>query len=230
MLPLETEGIDLGPLLPEHLSEIIVGIVLFADHLVGGGEEGRAGLREDLRRAHRRDLRRDREGRGCPATGRRGSRRVHRRSWPPLAPRPVASARTPRRRRSRSLPRSREQAQADSARMLASAKAQIEAERAQVVHQLRGRGRWPGHRSSPDASSASRWRTTSAPGAASTGSSPTWKPRSRRGTRHERRRRGPAVRARPGAGRPRAQPGPGGGALRRRRPARRSGAAAQRAR
>ena len=29
MLPLETGGIDLGPLLPEHLSEIIAGIVLF---------------------------------------------------------------------------------------------------------------------------------------------------------------------------------------------------------
>ena len=29
MLPLETGGIDLGPLLPEHLSEIFAGIGLF---------------------------------------------------------------------------------------------------------------------------------------------------------------------------------------------------------
>ncbi|PIE99468.1 MAG: F0F1 ATP synthase subunit B, partial [Propionibacterium sp.] len=27
-VPLESEGIDLGPLLPHHLSEIVVGIVL----------------------------------------------------------------------------------------------------------------------------------------------------------------------------------------------------------
>lgn len=134
MLPLE---IDLGPLLPEHLSEPLRRHRPGADRLVRRGQEGRSGLREDLRRPRRPDLRRDREGRGRAGRGCRGAGRV---------PCPLATAREEASKIREELasrpprlpPRSARPLREESARLIEHARTQIEAERAQAVQQLRG--------------------------------------------------------------------------------------------
>ncbi len=134
MLPLE--GLDLGPLLPEHPSEILVGIVLFlvvwfvvqtkvvpvfektyaerTDAITGGIEKAEAAQHEAAAALA--------EYRAQLATAREEAGRIR-----DEAKNQAASI----------AAEIKEHAQAESARMIATAKAQIEAERAQVVHQLR---------------------------------------------------------------------------------------------
>lgn len=136
MLPLEG-GLDLGPLLPEHLSEIIAGIVLFlliwwvvakkvvpvfeatyaerTAEITGGIEKAEAAQKEAAAALA--------EYQAQLATARAEAGRI----------------REDARAQAVTLAAEiREQAQADSARMVAAAKAQIEAERNQVINQLRG--------------------------------------------------------------------------------------------
>lgn len=134
MLPLE--GVDFGPLLPEHLSELIAGIVLFlliwlvmakkvvpvfektyaerTAEITGGIEKAEAAQAEAAAAlaAYQQQL----------ATAREEAGRIREDA--------KAQAVT-------MAAEIRQQAQADSARLVASAKAQIEAERAQVISQLR---------------------------------------------------------------------------------------------
>jgi F-type H+-transporting ATPase subunit b len=133
MLPLE---LDLGPLLPEHLSELIAGVVLFLVILVviqkmvvpvfektyaertaeitGGIEKAEAAQKEAAAALA--------EYQAQLAAGREEAGRIREEA---RAQAVTLAAEI------------REQAQADAARMLASAKAQLEAERTQVVSQLR---------------------------------------------------------------------------------------------
>jgi F-type H+-transporting ATPase subunit b len=136
MLPLETGGIDLGPLLPEYPSEIIVGIILFlliwwvvakkvvpifeatyterTAEIAGGIEKAEAAQQQAAEALA--------EYTAQLANARAEAGRIREEAKAQAAAIAVEI---------------REQAQADSARMLASAKAQIEAERTQVVNQLR---------------------------------------------------------------------------------------------
>lgn len=133
MFPLE---IDLGPLLPEHLSELFAGIALFVvvwwvvakkvvpifektytertEEIAGGIEKAEA--------AQARAAEALAEYQAQLATARAEAARIREEA--------KAQAVT-------IAAEIREQAQADSARMVASARTQIDAERAQVVHQLR---------------------------------------------------------------------------------------------
>jgi F-type H+-transporting ATPase subunit b len=134
MLPLET---NFGPLVPEHLSEIIAGIALFlviwwvvakkvvpvfeqtyaerTAEITGGIEKAEAAQREAAEALA--------EYQAQLATARAEAGRIREEA---RAQAVTLAAEI------------RDQAQADSARMLAAAKAQIEAERAQVISQLRG--------------------------------------------------------------------------------------------
>jgi len=136
MLPLETGGIDLGPLLPEHLSEIIAGIVLFliiwwvvakkvvpvfeetyaerTAEIAGGIEKAEAAQREAA------EALAEYQAQLASARAEAGRIREEARAQAVTLAAEI-----------------REQAQADSARMVAAAKAQLEAERAQVISQLR---------------------------------------------------------------------------------------------
>lgn len=135
MLPLEG-GIDLGPLLPEHLSELFAGIGLAliltwviakkvvpvfektyaerTEQITGGIEKAEAAQKEaaEALAAYQAQL----------ATAREEAGRIREQARAQA----VGLA-----------AEIREQAQADSARMLAAAKAQIEAERSQAIAQLR---------------------------------------------------------------------------------------------
>jgi F-type H+-transporting ATPase subunit b len=133
MLPLE---LDLGPLVPEHLSEIIAGAVLFliiwwvvakkvvpvfeetyaarTAEITGGIEKAEAAQKEAAEALA--------EYRAQLATAKAEAGRIR------------EDARVQAVTLAAEI---REQAQADSARMVAAAKAQIEAERNQVIHQLR---------------------------------------------------------------------------------------------
>lgn len=136
MLPLETGGLNLGPLVPEHLSEIIFGIVLalviwwvvakkvvpvFEKTYAERTEEIAGGI-EKAEAAQRAAAEALAEYQAQLATARAEASRIRE----DAKAQAVAIA-----------AEIRDQAQADSARMLAAAKAQIEAERAQVVHELR---------------------------------------------------------------------------------------------
>lgn len=136
MFPLETEGIDLGPLLPEHLSEVIAGIVLllviwwvvakkvvpvFEKTYAERTEEISGGI-EKAEAAQRQASEALAEYTAQLATARAEASRI--REDAKVQAVTIAAE-------------IKEQAHADSARMIASATAQIEAERAQVVHQLR---------------------------------------------------------------------------------------------
>lgn len=133
MLPLE---LDLGPLLPEHLSEIVAGVVLFliiwwvvatkvvpvfeatyaerTAEIAGGIEKAEAAQKEAAEALA--------EYTAQLATARAEAGRI----------------REDARAQATTLAAEiREQAQADSARIVAAAKAQIDAERNQVIHQLR---------------------------------------------------------------------------------------------
>lgn len=136
MLPLETEGLDLGPLLPEHLSELFAGIVLAlviwwvvakkvvpifeqtyaerTEEITGGIEKAEAAQREAAAALA--------EYQTQLATARAEASRIREDAKVQAAA--IAAE-------------IRDQAHADSDRMLAAAKAQIEAERAQVLHELR---------------------------------------------------------------------------------------------
>lgn len=136
MLPLAGEGPNLGPLLPEHLSELFAGIILLAiiwivvakkvvpifeatyakrtAEITGGIEKAEVAQKEAAEALA--------EYRAQLATARSEAARIREDA--------KAQAVT-------LAAEIRDQAQADSARMLASAKAQIEAERVHVVHQLR---------------------------------------------------------------------------------------------
>lgn len=133
MLPLET---NFGPLVPEHLSEIIAGIVLFlviwwvvakkvvpvfeetyaerTAEITGGIEKAEAAQREAAEALE--------EYQAQLATARSEAGRIREDAR--------AQAVT-------FAAEIREQAQADAARMVAAAKAQIEAERLHVISQLR---------------------------------------------------------------------------------------------
>ncbi|MBI5027319.1 MAG: F0F1 ATP synthase subunit B [Actinobacteria bacterium] len=136
MLPLETGGIDLGPLLPEYLSEIIAGIVLFliiwwvvakkvvpvfeqtyaerTAEIAGGIEKAEAAQREAA------EALAEYQAQLASARAEAGRIREEARAQAVTLAAEI-----------------REQAQADSARMVAAAKAQLEAERAQVISRLR---------------------------------------------------------------------------------------------
>lgn len=136
MLPLETGGIDLGPLLPEHPSEILAGIALFlviwwvvAKKVVPVFEETYAqrtaaitGGIEKAEAAQKQAAEALAEYQAQLATARAEAGRIREDAKAQAATLAVEI---------------REQAQADSVRMLAAAKAQLEAERAHVVAQLR---------------------------------------------------------------------------------------------
>ncbi len=137
MLPLAGDGIDLGPLLPEHLSELIVGIVLFGiiwfivakkvvpvfeqtyaertAEIAGGIEKAEAAQAEAQKtlEEYRAQLQSAREEAG----------RIREDAKAQAAT--IAAE-------------IKQQAQEESARLLESAKAQIEAERVHAVQQLRG--------------------------------------------------------------------------------------------
>ena len=136
MLPLETGWSDLGPLLPEHLSEIIAGIVLFliiwwvvakkvvpvfeqtyaerTAEIAGGIEKAEAAQREAA------EALAEYQAQLASARAEAGRIREEARAQAVTLAAEI-----------------REQAQADSARMVAAAKAQLEAERAQVISRLR---------------------------------------------------------------------------------------------
>ena len=133
MLPLE---LNLGPLLPEHPEELIVGIVLFlliflviwkkvvpvfektyaerTAEITGGIEKAEAAQKEAAEALA--------EYQAQLATARAEAGRIREEAKAQAAG--IATE-------------IRDQAQADSARMVAAAKAQIESERAQVIHQLK---------------------------------------------------------------------------------------------
>ncbi|MCB0912838.1 MAG: F0F1 ATP synthase subunit B [Propionibacteriaceae bacterium] len=132
-----TLEVDFGPLLPEHLSELIAGVVLFlliwlvvakkvvpvfektyaerTAEISGGIEKAEAAQAEAAAALA--------EYQAQLATAREEAGRIREEA--------KAQAVT-------IAAEIRAQAQADSARLVASAKAQIEAERAQVISQLRG--------------------------------------------------------------------------------------------
>lgn len=137
MLPLAGEGIDLGPLLPEHPEELIAGIVLFllvwwvvakkvvpafektfaerTDEIAGGIERAEAAQAEAAAALA--------EYKAQLATAREEASRIRE-----DAKAQAASA----------AAEIRQAAQEESARMIENARAQIEAERAHVVQSLRG--------------------------------------------------------------------------------------------
>lgn len=130
------EGVDFGPLLPEHLSELIAGVVLFliiwwvvakkvapifeqtyaerTAEITGGIEKAEAAQAEAAAALA--------EYQAQLASAREEAGRIREEA---RAQAVTLAAEI------------REQAQADSARVLAAAKAQIEAERVQVISQLR---------------------------------------------------------------------------------------------
>lgn len=136
MFPLAGEEPNLGPLLPEHISELFAGIILLAiiwivvarkvvpmfeatyaertAEITGGIEKAEAAQKEAAEALA--------EYQAQLATARGEAARIREDA--------KAQAVT-------LAAEIRDQAQADSARMLATAKAQIEAERAHVVQQLR---------------------------------------------------------------------------------------------
>jgi F-type H+-transporting ATPase subunit b len=136
MFPLAGEEPNLGPLLPEHLSELIAGVVLLAiiwwvvakkvvpvfektyaertEEIAGGIEKAEAA------QAQAAEALAEYQAQLASARAEAGRIREEAKAQAVSIAAEI-----------------REQAQADSARMLASAKAQIEAERAQVVRQLR---------------------------------------------------------------------------------------------
>lgn len=136
MFPLAGEEPDLGPLLPEHISELVAGIILLliiwavmakkvvpmfeatyterTAEIIGGIEKAETAQKEAAEALA--------EYQAQLATARSEAARIRE----DAKVQAVAQA-----------AEIRDQAQADSARMLASAKAQIEAERAHVVHELR---------------------------------------------------------------------------------------------
>ncbi len=136
MFPLAGEEPNLGPLLPEHISELFAGIILLAiiwvvvakkvvpmfeatyaertAEIIGGIEKAEAAQKAAAEALA--------EYQAQLATARDEAARIREDA--------KAQAVT-------QAAEIRDQAQADSARMLASAKAQIEAERAHVVQQLR---------------------------------------------------------------------------------------------
>lgn len=134
MLPLE--GISLGPLLPEHLSELFVGIALFlvvwfvvAKKVVPIFEATYAERTEVIQGGIEKAERAQKEAAAALAEYRQqlaGAREEANRIREEARAQGAAI-----------LAEMRRQAQDDGARMLASAKAQIDAERAQVVNQLR---------------------------------------------------------------------------------------------
>jgi len=137
MLPLEEEGIDLGPLLPEHFSEFIAGIILFllvwfvvakkvvpifertyaerTEEIQGGIEKAEAAQVEAAKALaqYREQL----------ASAREEASRIREDAKAQAA---TAAAEI------------RQAAHDESARMIEAARAQIEAERSHVVRQLRG--------------------------------------------------------------------------------------------
>lgn len=137
MLPFETESSSpLGPLLPEHLSELFVGIALFliiwfviakkvapvfektyterAEAIQGGIEKAEVAQREAAAALA--------EYNDQLASAREEAARIREEA---------------RQQGATIAAEIKAQAQAESARIIATAKAQIDAERAQVVHQLR---------------------------------------------------------------------------------------------
>lgn len=133
MLPLE---LNLGPLLPEHPEELIIGIVLFgliwfvvakkvvpifektyaerSAEIAGGIEKAEAAQKQAAEALA--------EYQAQLATARAEAGRIREEAKAQAAG--IAAE-------------IRDQAQADSARMVAAAKAQIESERSQVIHQLK---------------------------------------------------------------------------------------------
>lgn len=137
MLPLAGEGIDLGPLLPEHPEELIAGVVLFlivwwavakkvvpmfektfaerTEQIAGGIEKAEAAQAEAAAALT--------EYRAQLASARDEASRIREDAKAQAA---AAAAEI------------KQAAQDESARMIENAKAQIEAERAHVVQSLRG--------------------------------------------------------------------------------------------
>lgn len=137
MLPLEGEGIDLGPLLPEYPSEIIAGIALFiliwivvakkvvpifektyaerVEEIQGGIEKAEVAQAEAAAALA--------EYREQLASAREEASRIREEAKTQAA---VAAAEM------------RQAAQEESARLLETARAQVAAERAHVVQELRG--------------------------------------------------------------------------------------------
>lgn len=137
MLPLAGEGIDLGPLLPEHLSELLAGVVLFlivwwvvakkvvpvfektyaerTEEITGGIEKAEAAQAEAAQALA--------EYKEQLASAREEAARIREEAKTQAAT--IAAD-------------IKQAAQEESARLVASAKAQIDAERAHVVHALRG--------------------------------------------------------------------------------------------
>jgi len=136
MLPLETEGFSLGPLLPEHPEELIIGIVLFliiwfvvAKKVVPMFEKTYAertaaisGGMERAELAQREAAAALEEYRAQLASAREEASRIR------------EEAKT---QGAAIIADMRQQAADESSRMLANAKVQIEAERAAAVGQLR---------------------------------------------------------------------------------------------
>lgn len=136
MLPLAGDGINLGPLLPEHLSEVVVGIVLFlliwfivakkvvpvfektyaerTAEIAGGIEKAEAAQAEAAKALE--------EYRAQLQGAREEASRIREDAKAQAAT--IAAE-------------IKQQAQEESSRLLENAKAQIEAERAHAVHQLR---------------------------------------------------------------------------------------------
>lgn len=134
MFPLE--GISLGPLLPEHLSEVFVGIALFAiiyfvvaKKVVPVFEATYAERTAEIQGGIEKAERAQAEAAQALAdyTAQLTSAREEASRIREEARQQAATIAT----------EIKQQAQEESARMIATAKAQIEAERAQVVHQLR---------------------------------------------------------------------------------------------
>lgn len=130
------DGIDFGPLAPEHPEELIVGFVLFVIILVvlwkkvipafeKTYEERTAEITGGIEKA---------ESAQAEAAAALAQYQAQLATAREEAGRIREEARTQAVTLAAEI---REQAQADSARLLASAKAQIEAERAQVISQLR---------------------------------------------------------------------------------------------
>ncbi len=137
MLPLEGgEGLSLGPLLPEHLSEIFVGIALFliiwfvvAKKVVPVFEETYAERTEVIQGGIEKAERAQKEAAEALAQYREqlaGAREEATRIREDAKLQGAAI-----------LAEMKQQAQDEAARMLSSAKAQIDAERALVISQLR---------------------------------------------------------------------------------------------
>jgi len=137
MLPLEEEGLDLGPLLPEHPSEIIAGIILFlliwfvvAKKVVPIFEKTYAERTEEIQGGIEKAEAAQAEAAQALAQYREQ-----------LASARDEAARIREEAKAQAVSAAAEIRQAaheESARMLETARAQIEAERSHVVQELRG--------------------------------------------------------------------------------------------